>query len=467
MLIKQDASDKLFYTEFKNESKHMQNLEEEGTKRYFAFNDIANDIFTMMFETKFEAEEGQIPVGLRIAKQNLDKLQELREWSDLKRLTNLDVFASGLATQAMSKQFINLLPKVSEDTEELKNRKIVAEELGLNDIAIECQNKVDDIGKYLEKVDPYVLDDEKCRQKMREALQEAIKETSDALEGLDGFGCSDEPGIMKQINLREKMEMAKRLKDSKKLKEISILAGRFVRIARKKQKEKMASSTMSGIEFGNDLNHILPSELGKLGSQLLTPLFYKSFSERTLLQYSLHNKVAKGQGDIIVCIDTSGSTLDGHIEIAEKAIAMALLDIAKAQSRGFVLINFSSSDQIRVFEAPKGKCDTLQMLCEMEHAWGGGTSFSSPLGTAIKYIEANKYNKADIIFITDGRANLTPAFLTNWNKLKTERQFSCIGVLVGKEAGVLQSFSDELFKVDDLLSGESNNANFQERAFKI
>lgn len=487
MFIKRDRSDEMFYREFLGESQPMQEVVKEGVARHYAFEDIGQDIFTMLYEPRPEDVVAPTPVGLRIAKQNLDKIKELREYQELHRLTQMDALAAGFATQAMGKQFINLLPKVSEDPEALKCQKEVAEELSLSDKAAEIQDRIDGIEQYLAKVDPRVMDDDSCRQKMREALQGALQETRDALDGMGAFGYDNDPGSMKQQGLKEKMELAKLLRDSAKLREIAKLAGRFIRIAKKKQKEKMVSNTVSSVQMGDNLSRTLPSELGKLANPLLRGMFFKSYMEKTLLEYRLHGKVPQGQGPIVYLLDGSGS-MAGYPEMASKAIGMALAEIAKHEKRDFVMGQFGSTNQYReiqilangtvIVEDGNGGAEThpynpLYLMAELEFFFNGGTDFQRPLSEGIKHISGNKFQRADIIFATDGCAEITPAFMTEYTKVKDEKKFSTLGLLVGRQPDaknapvVMQSFCDEMFSIDDLLSDEQANADMHDRMFKI
>ncbi len=473
MFIKRDKSDEMFYNEFLNESEKLQAVVEEGKKRHYAFEDINQDIFTMLYEPSPTDVDAPIPMGMRIAKQNLDQIKELREYQDLHRLTRLDPLASGFATESMAKHFIKQMPEVGpESPDDLKARQEVCEEMGLPAQAQAAKDAHAKMMAKLGKIDPMTVDEEKCRQKVRDVLQNALKDTQDALDGLGAFGQGFEPGQLKQVNLKEKMELAKRLRKSDKVKQIAKLAGRFVRIAKKKQKEKMVSNTVSSVQTGDTLARTLPSELGKLASPVLAPMFYKSFVEKGLLEYKLHGKVAQGQGPIIVCIDGSGS-MSGFPEMASKGIALALLEIAKHQKRDFILAQFGSDNEYRELVCVKGQAETLAILSELEFFFSGGTDFQRPLSECVRHISGSKFKKADIIFITDGCAGISPEFMAQYQAVKKDKSFACIGVLIGGQRDavnapeVMKSFCDEIFASDDLLSEETANADMHESIFKI
>jgi uncharacterized protein with von Willebrand factor type A (vWA) domain len=490
MFIKRDKSDEMFYREFLAESEKLQDVVKEGQGHHYAFEDLSQDIYTMLYEPSPVDETAPTPVGLRIAKQGLDKIKELREYQELHRLTSLDPMAAGFATQAMGKTLMGMLPKVVENPEQLKNKAQVAKELGYDKTAGELEAEADKVQKYLDKIDPRMLDDEAMRQKMRDAMQGALKDTRDALEGMSAYGFDDEPGQLKQSGLKEKMEFAKLIRESQKLKDIAKLAGRFTAIAKKKQQEKMVSSSVQSVKMGDNLARTLPSELAKLANPLLAGMFYKSYFEKTLLEYDLTGKVPQGQGPIIYIMDGSGSMGEGcFAELAAKGIGMALAEIAKMQKRDFILAQFGSSHQYReiqilsngevVVEDGKGGHEThpyspLYVMAELEFFFNGGTNFQRPLEEAVAHIGGHKFNRADIIFATDGCADLTPQFVEQYQALKAEKNFSCIGILIApgtKDAAgapeVMRQFCDEIFPVDNLLDDNAENTDLHDSMFKI
>lgn len=481
MFIKRDKSDEMFYREFLSESKPLQEIVKEGKARHYAYEDISQDIYTMLYEPTPTDEIAPTPLGLRIAKQNLDKIKELREYQELHRLTAMDAMAAGFATQAMGKQFISLLPKAPENPEELRDKAACAEELGYGDRAAQLNAQAQAVEDYLARVDPRIMDDEAVRQKMRDTVQGALKETRDALDGMSAFGMGDEPGRLKQQGLKEKMELARLLSNSAKLKEIARLAGRFITIAKKKQREKMVSNTVSSVQMGDNLARMLPSELGKLANPALQGLFYKSYTEKTLLEYRLHGKVPQGQGPIVYIMDGSGS-MQGYPEISCKAIGMALAEVARHEKRDFIMAQFGSAHEYReiqilangmvvVDDGNAGKSaqaySPLYLMAELEFFFNGGTNFQRPLAEAIKHISESKFKRADIIFATDGCAELSPEFVEEYRRVKAEKSFACIGILIGPEANVLQGFCDEMFSVSDLLSDEAGNEALHDKIFKI
>lgn len=487
MFVKTDKSAQMFYEDHLAESDKLKEVVATGTAHHYAMPEISQDIFTMLYEREPHDEDAPTPKGLAIAKQALDKIKELREYKDLHALTQLDAFAAGVATCAMDKAFMGFVPKMPESPEQLRAKAQAAQELGMEKTAGELEAQAEKAQAFINKIAGRKLDDERCRQEVRAALQEAVKETQEALDGMDAFGYTEEPGQLKQVSLKEKMELAKLLRSSQKLKDIAKLAGRFTAIAKKKQREKMQSNEVSSVKMGDEIPYVLPTEFGMLAQESTSVLFFKGLVERTLLQYDLHAKKPSGQGPIVYQMDGSGSMgMGAHAgmtpEIAAKAIGMALFEIAQMQKRDFVLAQFGSQNEYReaIFYAD-GTVDVedengvrktapynaLYLMAELEFFFDGGTDFQRPLSEAIRHISGHKFNKADIIFATDGAASLTPGFVEEYQRVKEEKQFSCIGALIGREAAVMQQFCDEIFHSQDLLSDEQSNADMQDRMFKI
>ena len=59
------------------------------------------------------------------------------------------------------------------------------------------------------------------------------------------------------------------------------------------------------ITRGRDLKNLLSGELALLASPATTPLFLRKYNAKGLLQYAKRERVHKGHGDIIVCLDES------------------------------------------------------------------------------------------------------------------------------------------------------------------
>ena len=98
-------------------------------------------------------------------------------------------------------------------------------------------------------------------------------------------------------------------------------------------------------------------------------------------------------GDIICCLDESGST-EGEAAAWGKAVAMTLLEIAAESHRSFALIHFAggSSCQVDIFRP--GEYTLEDKLSAAETFFGGGTNFERPIREVIQLMDTEGFEKA-------------------------------------------------------------------------
>ena len=126
------------------------------------------------------------------------------------------------------------------------------------------------------------------------------------------------------------------------------------------------------ITRGRDLKNLLSGELALLASPATMPLFLRKYNAKGLLQYAKRERVHKGHGDIIVCLDESASTKGENAEWG-KALALAVQDICAHEGRKFALIHFSGKDALRTDRfLPGNPCALHEHLDDdLAHAaWG-------------------------------------------------------------------------------------------------
>ena len=88
-----------------------------------------------------------------------------------------------------------------------------------------------------------------------------------------------------------------------------------------------------------------------------------------------------------------------------------------------------------------------------EHFPGGGTSFEEPLTRAVEAVAQESYRRGDIVFITDGEAHVSDAFLADLAKKKKKHRFSIRGIVVDvahSRTETLERFCDDVRAVTDL-----------------
>jgi len=406
----------------------MRSVEMMGSERAHNFAEFMTDVFGGLFKYAPEVQDKEeVSTGNQWAHDIYTEISNLQEWKTLRERTKMNPIAAANATTEFCLQFIDALPKPDKK----------------------------DFNKADYQPSP---DMSNVRRIARGAIECAIREADETNEMLEAFGYGKGSGRPEYASPNKKKEVAKRLMNADTIKRIAQLAGRMRRIAMQKQKEKTKHGVdeLTDIETGSDLGRVIPAELAKLAHPVMKTDFQMRLLENKLLQYRLRGKERQGRGPLIVCVDESG-TMSGERDIWAKAVAMALLNIAQHQKRKYALIHFDG-DVTRV-DRFHGAVDPVEVVDAMSHFTGGGTEFMKPLDTAYSIIAKEKqYQKADIIFITDGESNVTDEWLDVFiNKAKKTAGFNVISVMIScYRTSVCEKFSDKVFKIDDL--DESNDA---------
>lgn len=197
------------------------------------------------------------------------------------------------------------------------------------------------------------------------------------------------------------------------------------------------------LELGNDLSRALSSEFAMLASPQTVPLFLKKYQQKQLKQYRRREPIHKGHGDIICCLDESGSTR-GDPTAWGKAVALALLDIAADNGRKFALIHFAVYDSCRVDLFLPGQYTVEDKMNTAEFLLGGGTNFERPMQEAMRLIDDEGFENADIVFITDGECTLSEEYQAELKRQQAVHNFKITGILLDSQ-NTIDGFSLDVF----------------------
>ncbi|RMG20192.1 MAG: VWA domain-containing protein [Methanobacteriota archaeon] len=168
------------------------------------------------------------------------------------------------------------------------------------------------------------------------------------------------------------------------------------------------------VHESNDINNLLPMELGLLDKQTLQTLFFYKFAERKLLTYDFigyesfqsefeveeeqETEKEDEKGPIIICVDTSGS-MHGIPERIAKTLCFAILRVALLQNRKCYLISFSTD--IKTIELTDFEKNLSALIEFLSHSFHGGTDATPALEESLRMLETEDYKKADVLMISD------------------------------------------------------------------
>lgn len=165
------------------------------------------------------------------------------------------------------------------------------------------------------------------------------------------------------------------------------------------------------IFIGNNLSHVIPTEIATLSEPTTEMMFYKKFAEHQLqifankLPMTAQDKqVQENQtkprlekGPIIVSIDTGGSMKGGPEKLA-RCLSMQLLRLAKKQHRKCFVITFSVRAKALELTKP-ANWNLLKSF--LEKGFSGGTDGEEMLAAALDALKTKDFCMADVLIISD------------------------------------------------------------------
>jgi len=300
---------------------------------------------------------------------------------------------------------------------------------------------------------------------MRAALRSGAAHAADegreeaALMAAWGVGS----GELQRMDFESRRRLARRLRAGRMARFIDLI-GRFRRMAEGQRARRMEQvpGELVGIELGDDLGRLIPSEMASLGVPAMRAVFAARYAEQRLFVYEQRGETEAGQGAIICCVDCSGSMgsavgrtgLSG--EAWAKACALAMLDQARAARRDFAGILFSSAGEIKTFRFPAREPVRIAAVLDFaETFYGGGTNFEEPLSAAADLLEA-EFNdegrmRGDVALVTDGICGVSEEWMRAWHEARDRLGFRLFGIQVGRAPGaLLEALSDNVRQVTDL-----------------
>lgn len=353
---------------------------------------------------------------------------------------------------------IELLIQAGEQLEKLRQQYMDAVAKGDTAAADKARVKGKELGQAIEDAVGEVKD--KIGAQASRIVDQTNKDSDSAEDNMSElYGTTEGVGSHK-LDLKEKRDLANKLKSNSKLKKIVRQIGALRRVWKERKRAKKVTATyesINGAVFSDDLTRAYPVELALASSEQGRALFALKYSQKTLLtkDYTAHQKNL-GKGSIVMYIDVSGS-MSGESEIWSKAIAFVVAEEALKENREVQIHLFDTriSDSVTLAAGRKNNKELLDFV----GTWhlGGGTSFNSVVLHAIS--KATVPERSDILLITDGHSDVLDSNIRTLNTFKTRTgtQWNtiCLGINVPE---VVHRFSDDAYSVNILDKEDTTDA---------
>ncbi len=300
----------------------------------------------------------------------------------------------------------------------------------------------------------------KADEAMNQAFEEAARKFDQSSTEMVHWG--DEPGAPTRLDAGQRLDLALKVKDSDRLRQLLKMVGRFRMAAISAHNERMRHGVdeFYEIECGDDISRLIPAELSMLTNPLLKKDFFRRYHERRLLCYHLRHNDPGERGPLVVLIDVSYS-MHGDKELWAKAVALALRELAWRKKRHCAVIEFGAHDDpLLILRFPPGVERVDDVVRMAEFFLGGGTDFVKPMEAALGILQTKDYREADVVMITDGDSPLERPWVDALKREKKRLGFNHYTIItdVGHSTSrYVNMFSDEVIRVSDLTVQGANS----------
>lgn len=440
------------YSNIFQTSKRLRKFFDEAREIFPPIDSLSEDVYILVFKNRinFEPEkdlDGRYLLNSRITQE----IDENYEVNAIRKRTTFKYLNSIVATEFIIREAVKNIEELEEQNFEFKNMmKAYRKNFSIYD---EEKDR-----EYYEKLAEDMYEIMFSSNFFYKTLSSAYKEMMATLNSINSWGLDD--GKLTPESYDEKVVVSSKLRKMKKVRDISEMTGRFRASASNLQRKKTREQgqEICGVEIGNEIHKVLPSERMLLGNKKTKKSFMKKYTQKELLSYKYRNNRIQSKGPIICCVDTSTS-MEGDLEVWSKSVALTLLDIAHKQRRDFVAILFSYKVGA-VIEFTKNRIDPKKIYDLATLFFGSGTNFVEPLTESLKLLNTYRYKYADIIFITDGEAPLDDEFIEEFKAVKEKKQFRMITVNVSDEIEeALNEINDIQLLLRDLTDEEVEKTN--------
>ena len=473
------------YADLREGDSGLDQIERNAEKKLQSFPTLSRDVFQSFYSLlpRRNSEESLSVAARKFNVPILDHITQSEDFPALKAVCEgreLPAYeaASEFISQAASeldsllsdlggdKNALNTLEKLEKGEEQAQKdlasllermQKCKEPDPQLEKAVIDAANKADSKQRQVAAVTK-MIDTGAAQHKdaMTALVAQAVSAAAEKAEEVQNIigAWSDDPGDVKKSEFNAKLLDLVRKNET--LRDISKYLGRFREIFAQGKRNGYAygRGEKYSLELGNNLSRALTSELAMLASPQTMPLFLQKYQRNQIKQYQRREPIYKGMGDIICCLDESISTR-GDPAAWGKAVALTLLEIAADSGRSFALIHFAGPGNFKTDLFRPGTYNIANKLFAAETFLNGGTDFQTPMEEALRLMNEEGFENADIVFITDGECALSQEYLETLRQEQAERRFTVTGVLLDKENSSmdfsLKEFCQNIYRTSQLM----------------
>lgn len=204
---------------------------------------------------------------------------------------------------------------------------------------------------------------------------------------------------------------------------------------------------VKGVKVARQIRSLLPQELLLLADPDLELLFLLKYLQQRLLVYDVERPIRQQRGDVVVCVDESGSMLGEPVLIA-KAFAFLLRQMLDQEGRRCTILSFSYQDEDTVvvpYDAPAS-----QVAEWLARAIAGGTSFDTALRRAMEIARDQSLRSPDIVILSDGEDTVGDSVRAQVLQFKRDTGARLFFLHFGRQPSGLWQVADHILHIEDI-----------------
>jgi uncharacterized protein with von Willebrand factor type A (vWA) domain len=341
----------------------------------------------------------------------------------------------------------HMLADAGQELQNIREQFMQAKARGDLAKAAELRQKGKELGQQIEQAMQEAA--ENMQPQVGKAVDRAHQTAKDVQDAMSQLAGSEAGKGLALNDIAQKRNLARKLSANPGLRELVRRLGAFRQAWADRKRARKGRSNYSdivGAKFSDEVIKAFPAEIALAATEHGRALFALKYSQKTLLTKDYEAKIKElDKGPVVMYIDISGS-MAGESELWSKALAYVVAEECLKQNRATHIHLFDTVIQ-KSIHLDKNRSDNERLL-NFVLSWTtrGGTSFCSVIDHALSKV--NHVDKADILMITDGNAEVSDPFIRRLNAFKQEHGVQWNSFCIGKKSRVLSQFSDAVHTVD-------------------
>lgn len=398
-VVQKDRMDRTLYRVAVEKGHPLDNLP-KGTGFSWPY-ELSEDLYNRLVKTK-PVERENLEGPEKLLKRLQDDAQSLPEWEKFKTVCNRNRELSLLGSYRFTEEMLN---KIASDPQLQAAVKEVA-------AAIKQEEQFPDgnAGAVDEAIDRNSTALRGLTRASLGAAKEDTQRAHDAAVYVGGAGVEG-PDMGSGASLEEMKKLSQELSAAQVKEFLDLLGAGFIdkiRVARDSRLEQ-PSYEIVGVELGDDVPNMLPSQLVDLVVPETEDQFYRAYVDKELLQYRLRRNKSRTGGGALVFGDFSGST-GGAVpgdparrlySTYIKLLMVAVWRMMKDDERRCELFGFNTSGWATGITEKSDFKEVLQFVSRTESKGGTQPSSALLLGQDALARE-DGIHEPDILILSDG-----------------------------------------------------------------